>query len=212
MPFSGKPGFSYPTLFGILAIIFSFGKGLIFFAPGLFLGVRDGLARSGKLTRTRVLWLVLVGGMVAVYSRWWAWYGGVFYGPRFFLIASIPASLVIAVRLRPGERSPTAILVSVSALALSLWVGVTSAIGSATPPICTQDDFALEHLCWYTPEFSALWRPLIDFPPVSTSAVVYAGLALGVLLRLSLPVLVAAEPLVPAQLRQLARTLRDGSW
>ena len=149
--------------------------------------------------------------MVAVYSRWWAWYGGVFYGPRFFLIASIPASLVIAVRLRPGERSPTAILVSVSALALSLWVGVTSAIGSATPPICTQDDFALEHLCWYTPEFSALWRPL-STSPRSRRAPSCTPASRSVSCSASLPVLVAAEPLVLAQLRQLARTLRDGSW
>ena len=44
MPFSGRPGFSYPAFFGILGIVFSLGKGLLFFAPGLFLPVRDRLA------------------------------------------------------------------------------------------------------------------------------------------------------------------------
>jgi hypothetical protein len=35
MPFSGEPGFSYPIVFGALSILFSFGKGLIFFIPSI---------------------------------------------------------------------------------------------------------------------------------------------------------------------------------
>ncbi len=37
MPYSGIPGFSYPFFLGFLSIIFSFGKGLIFFIPALCL-------------------------------------------------------------------------------------------------------------------------------------------------------------------------------
>src|SRR5262249_11087533 len=43
MPYSGLPGFSYPIFFGILSILFSFGKGLLFFAPGLLLPIRKTL-------------------------------------------------------------------------------------------------------------------------------------------------------------------------
>src|SRR5437660_5383878 len=35
MPYSGRPGFSYPFLFGLLSILFSFCKGLLFYTPGL---------------------------------------------------------------------------------------------------------------------------------------------------------------------------------
>ena len=85
-----------------------------------------------------------------------------FYGPRFFLFASIPAALALAARLVISPGSVTPVAVSVMALALSLWVGFTSAVAALTPNVCVTDDFALEHLCWYTPEFSPLWRPLID--------------------------------------------------
>ena len=36
LPYSGLPGFSYPLFFGLLSVLFSFGKGLVYFAPGLF--------------------------------------------------------------------------------------------------------------------------------------------------------------------------------
>ena len=50
LPYSGLPGFSYPLFFGLLSVLFSFGKGLVFFAPSLFArypGVRPGSAGSG---------------------------------------------------------------------------------------------------------------------------------------------------------------------
>src|SRR5439155_24645144 len=37
LPYSGLPGFSYPFILGALSILFSFGKGLLFFTPGLVL-------------------------------------------------------------------------------------------------------------------------------------------------------------------------------
>jgi hypothetical protein len=200
MPLSGRPGFSYPAFFGILGIVFSLGKGLLFFAPGLFLPVRDRLSADPALSRTRLVWIVLVVGMVAVYCRWWAWHGGIFYGPRFFLFASIPAALAIAARLCTGVRSLTGVALSVVALALSLWVGFTSSMGVPVPSVCSQDDYALEHLCWYTPEFSSLWRPLIDWPVLSGASWAFGLIGLCVLLRLAIPALLEAEPLAHEQL------------
>ena len=124
LPFSGLPGFSYPALFGILGILFSLGKGLLFFSPGLFLPVRARLDAYTTLNRTRLVWIAVVAGMVLLYCRWWAWYGGIFYGPRFFLFASIPAALALAARLTAAAGPPAAVAASVIALLLSLWVGV----------------------------------------------------------------------------------------
>ena len=36
LPYSGLPGFTYPFVLGVLSSLFSFGKGLLFFAPGCF--------------------------------------------------------------------------------------------------------------------------------------------------------------------------------
>ena len=208
LPFSGLPGFSYPALFGILGILFSLGKGLLFFSPGLFLPVRARLDAYTTLNRTRLVWIAVVAGMVLLYCRWWAWYGGIFYGPRFFLFASIPAALALAARLTAAAGPPAAVAASVIALLLSLWVGVTGAMGIPQAPICSEDNYALEHLCWYTPEFSPLWRPLIDWPSLSPATTAYGLLALCVLLRLALPAMIETEPRLRAQLTRFTRDVR----
>ena len=46
LTYSGRPGFSYPFAFGVLSILLSFGKGLLFFAPGLLLHVKNLQAPS----------------------------------------------------------------------------------------------------------------------------------------------------------------------
>jgi hypothetical protein len=43
--------------------------------------------------------LLVVTGLVLVYAKWWAWYGGSSWGPCFFVFATVPASLLLAVRL-----------------------------------------------------------------------------------------------------------------
>lgn len=77
MPYSGLPGFSYPFFFGLLSLLLSFGKGLLFFAPGLLLPVRKTLRRNQQqkqmpLYQVYTLWIAFVVGLLLVYARWWA--------------------------------------------------------------------------------------------------------------------------------------------
>jgi hypothetical protein len=51
LPYSGREGFSYPLFFGVLSILLSFGKGLVFFAPGLVLS----LVERGDLLKRRTV-------------------------------------------------------------------------------------------------------------------------------------------------------------
>ena len=162
MPYSGLPGFSYPAGFGILAILFSFGKGLVFFAPGLLL---SGRVKAGQIHGKVMDWfcslLWVVAGMVLVYGHWWAWYGGFSWGPRFFLLASIPASLALAVSLQAPLRIMPRLAV-LAVLALSVWVGINGAVYNLDQlGICVENDYALESAMWYVPEFSVLWRPFV---------------------------------------------------
>ena len=103
LPYSGLPDFSYPLFFGLLSIFFSFGKGLVYFAPGLLLPPR-GDAPVGPGTR-----LGLPGPWLLFWRDWcWSTRGGgvvrrLVLGAALFLFASIPASFALAVNL--AERA-----------------------------------------------------------------------------------------------------------
>lgn len=181
MPYSGKPEFSYPMFFGLLAIFLSFGKGLLFFAPGLF--IPPASDTHARLRRIRALLLAFVVGLVILYSRWWAWYGGVFWGPRFFLIASVPACVVLHTHLASSAPRSARLNVAVAvALVLSFWVGVNGiAFDMAGMQICSANDYALEALCHFTPEYSPLWHPFVDPAVIRPLAVVVCVFWAGVL-------------------------------
>jgi hypothetical protein len=212
LPFSGRPGFSYPLLFGMLSILLSFGKGLFFFAPGLLIPARRLLTQAAPaLWSVQVLWLSFLAGLVLVYSRWWAWYGGFAWGPRFFLFASLPASLALAARLRHPPKHAAGQLAVLGALLLSVWVGVDGVVfGNSNLDVCVVNGFTLEHLCWYVPEFSVLWRPFVvplqTFSPQQAAFILYGAVAF---MRLALPLF----PSLMVELNRLlgtGRTLLDG--
>lgn len=192
MPYSGLPGFSYPLFFGLLSLTLSFGKGLLFFAPGLFLPVRSRLkdltnqSRGVDLTGLYELWMAFVTGLILTYAMYWSWSGSTFWGPRYLLFASVPAAYVLAVRLlRPGP-SVVADIVTVTALAMSLWAGLNGAVfGDVdTPKVCWPDGSGIYEapLCYYTPEFSALWYPFVQSKTLTTGQQIYLmyGVAVAV--------------------------------
>lgn len=219
MPYSGGPGFNYPIFFGLLSIFLSFGKGLIFYVPGLFLPARRYLRaqhseQGQKLYLLYLLWLAFVGGMVLVYAHWWAWYGGWTWGPRFFLFASFPAALVLAVRLHARAAGLGANVLTLVALMLSCWGSISGVLfDQNTLSICPAHNYALEYLCHYTPEFSALWHPLIVPVILSPSDILYVVTSAGIFLYLTLPLLIRIARQLTAWLRGVAPDyLRPEAW
>ena len=179
MPYSGRPGFSYPFLLGIAAILFSFGRGLLFFMPGLALWL-DG--RTRRLVRPApgqpavTLMLLFTAGLVLIYAKWWAWYGGLAWGPRFFLFAAVPASVLLAARIWRAGRSPGADAVTLVVLVLSAWVGCAGAINDRHQAlsVCSAGNYQNEQLCWFTPDFSPLWQPVRQFPHLTAATTIVA--------------------------------------
>jgi len=162
--------FNTPFLMGLISILFAFGKGLIFFMPALFLPVKKYIFRleggnQDKLYKVYLLWISFVVGLVLIYSPWWAWDGGWTWGPRFFLFASIPASFVLAVRLRKPSASFFANLLTLVFLGYSLYVGINGAMTDIwqgdLASICGANNYALGYLCDYHPLYSVLWRPFV---------------------------------------------------
>ena len=206
LPYSGQPGFSYPMLFGVVSLVFSFGKGILFFAPGLFLPLRP--AAEGLpvlLTRLRWVWVTHVIGLVIVYSKWWAWYGGFTWGPRFLAFASVPAALILALKVeRPSERLLENLAV-ILVLALSAWVGLCSSVfGLYGQGFCTENHYALESFCWYLPEYSVLSRAVVMDYPMPTSQWLLVAVCVSTFV-------VSAAPLVPVVARQFRAAWRDGA-
>lgn len=166
LPYSGRPGFSFPVVLGVAAILFAFGKGLIFFVPGLFVslsrGVRARLSALGVEVVTG--WVVVVGVLVVLYAAWWGWDGGFFWGPRFFILACLPAALALAALLATPPHRPVACGVLLALVALTTYVAINGAAlqSRQTFLFCQSHAVALPDLCSDVPEFSPLWRPFLD--------------------------------------------------
>ena len=188
LPYSGRPGFSYPLALGLLALLFSFGKGLVFFVPGLCISlssaVRRRLGRPGNEIMTT--WMIFVAGLLVVYGRWWGWDGGLFWGPRFFLVACFPASLALAVVLVMVPHRTAAIAASLGLLVAAIYVGVNGASLQSRSALlfCQSHAVSLPSLCSDVPEFSPLWRPVLDALHPTTAQWYFAAWGAVVLLRL----------------------------
>lgn len=173
LPFSGMSGFSYPMLLGALSLLFSFGKGVMFFAPGLLL-VPFARRERPAIAPFLDLSLAFLAGLLGVYSKWWAWYGGWSWGPRFLLFAAYPSAVALAVA---GCAAVTwrRRAVTVAVACWTVWVGISGVVfGLDGLDDCIANGYALEHLCWYVPEYSPLLRPLVlRTDPIPTWGVVW---------------------------------------
>jgi len=190
-----EPGFAFAFVLGLLSILFSLGKGLLFFVPGLFLPVKRDLFALRKTDGARLytvygLWLAFVAGLVLLYSTWNGWHGNWYWGPRFFLIASLPASLVLAVRLRQRTASLGAKLLTLGVLAVSTWVGANGVLYWAETtlwgPCVTQQQL---DLCTYSPQYSVLIYPILVHEPPHVQTVIFAGYVLVVFVYLVAPLM-----------------------
>jgi hypothetical protein len=222
MPYSGLVGFHYPFFFGLLSILFSFGKGIFFFAPGLLLPVRKTLLKIEKkeklqLYRAYLLWIFFLVGLILIYSNWWSWYGGLFWGPRFFLIASLPASFALALRLHDKDNASLPInLLTLGILCLSFWIGLDGAVYSAHAtaiPLCMVNNGRLELLCHYTPDFSALWYPFVQPQRLDQSRALYVVYWTFTFAYLLLPLLIKVIAQAGAFLKAFSTVHLDlGRW
>ena len=164
MPYSDRPDFSYPLLLGAVSLLFSFGRGILFYAPGLLLHhvpIRE--KRNTVSTTIAQLSIAFFWGMVLAYSRWWCWYGAWFWGQRFLLFACLPASFALARHVSTRGRTPFAVSVlTVAVVVWSAWVGINgTVIKEVETEPCMMNNFYWESICFYIPEFSPLIHPLI---------------------------------------------------
>ena len=102
--------------------------------------------------------------LIPIYARWWAWYGGITFGPRFFLVGAIPGAMAVANWLESRETSCKPFLPTLAAT-LSTWVAIAGVVFAITPMSayrCMTETYRYEPLCWYSAEYSSLLAPYWD--------------------------------------------------
>ena len=205
----GNQPFSTPFIPGIDSILLSSGKGLFLFAPALLLPLKKSLlkdeeANSEKIATAYKLWLYFLAGLVLIDASWWAWSGGWFWGPRFFLFAPIPASFGLAVRLNKPASFWLSNLFTLLVLAYSLWVGIDGAVFDQgyLGNTCVVNNYAQIYKCEFLPTYSVLWYPFTNHPPITTGEEIYIAISLLIFLYLAFPLLKAlfqqAREMLPA--------------
>jgi hypothetical protein len=213
MPYSGLPNFSYPMFLGILGGLLSFGKGILFYEPGLLAPVRRHLRGWPGVARAHTLWMVFLAGLLLVYSKWWAWQGGEFWGPRYLFFAVIPASLALACNLGKPQSIPWGMAV-LAMLTLSVWIAAEGVMfGQQHLEECNMNSYALEHLCWYVPEFTAWIRPFIIRRDLRPKDWLFISDYVAVYLYLAVPVAVSlVRTTTPLVWTHVKRALQLSAW
>jgi hypothetical protein len=215
LPYSGRIGYSYPFIFGALSVLFSFGKGLVFFCPGLFVIGLVWKSISDPLEQKLLIqWGLIVIGLILAYSSWWAWYGGDFWGPRFFLFASIPASWIIA---RFIHSKPQNFIKSVLVIVLviwSLWIGLNGVVfqQNALINLCFSGDYQQEFLCWYVPELSVLFHPFVMRAPFKLNDRILLAYNAGIWIYVTYPLIFALYRPVVEILHKGHKIIQQASW
>ncbi|MBN2361750.1 MAG: hypothetical protein JXR83_20020 [Deltaproteobacteria bacterium] len=160
LPYAREWNFELPLLVGLVSLLLSFGKGLIFFTPAFFVPLpRD---TAPEVVHFHRLLQILLVGMLLVYGRFSAWSGDWYWGPRYFLLASVPSSLALGLWLKQPRAALWTRWLTLLGVALSTWVAISGVVFMLEGlGACQADEYRYIPLCWYVPDFSPLWRPIL---------------------------------------------------
>lgn len=85
--------FSYPLLKGLYGLLLSPGAGLFVFVPVLVMALIGFPALSRRWPMEAALVAAIIGVRIVFYAGWFAWDGGVTWGPRY-LIPVVPLLMI----------------------------------------------------------------------------------------------------------------------
>ena len=133
-------------------------------------------------------------------------------GPRFFLFASIPASLALALRLHDTGTELRVNLLTLIVFCLSVWVAIEGAIfdQDTLAKVCVANHFAQNYLCQYVPAFSVLWRPFMVHESLNRIQIFYIAYSVIVAIYLAAPILKVTVQQI-AEVLQITNAKRNNS-
>lgn len=123
--------FSAPFWTGLSGFLLHGGKGFFPFNPVLLLALPGLWLLARRERGVAVLMALLAVARPLFYAKWWVWYGGVCWGPRFLLpaaaVLSLPAALCLdRILASRGARFAVAKVVAGALIAASVLVSVLS--------------------------------------------------------------------------------------
>lgn len=121
--------FSHPILTGLYGLIASPGHGIFVYVPLLIVAIAAVLFATGSARTVGAIATAMLMLRLVLYSRWWSWYGGNSWGPRF-MVPVLPAfAPAIADAFERWRRRWFTLLASVCTLAMGI-VGFAVATGA----------------------------------------------------------------------------------
>jgi hypothetical protein len=112
--------FSHPLLKGLYGLALSPGRGLFIYVPLLILALAVlPFQRGGNLV-LGVLALAMLALRMGFYARWYSWFGGDSWGPRF-MVPILPAfAPLVAEGIWRWRRNPLVYLAATASVAMSV--------------------------------------------------------------------------------------------
>lgn len=163
--YGSNEAFNAPLLTGLYGQLLSPGKSLFLYSPVLLLGVFG----THRLWRThRAVVILLLGTAttyLALYSAWFGWWGGVYWGPRH----AMPVLVLLVPLIAPViDAARTHRLTRLAVIALSVFSLVPQLLGGLmdfeTYEVALNAEFANgTQLLIFDPRFSPLWHHLVNF-------------------------------------------------
>lgn len=153
--------FTFRLADSIPGLLFGPGRSVFLFAPTALLGLA-GLVlawRRGERDSTRFV-AAATGGLFLVVASWWAWYGGMCFGPRL-LLPVVPLASVFLAELIARGAWKWPIRIGVAFGVYVQLVGV-SLVHDYDIFLWLAPDTSNERLAWFSPSHTPLFRVPID--------------------------------------------------
>jgi hypothetical protein len=180
--YSGYETFTTPLWRGLAGQLVSSRKGLLWFAP-ILLAALVGIPSSLRRRRAETLLVLgIAGALIAMFSVWYDWGGGLAWGPRFAVTAVPLLALLMLPILESPQRVPTRVLLF-ALVVLSVAIQFAAAttqytqtdgvwpVGEAFRTLVRNGPPGLD-IAWLRARPQPQWLPMLGFAAIAAAAVV----------------------------------------
>lgn len=155
--YDGKPGFSGNVFVGLYGFLFSTGKSIFIFNPSLLLIVFSFRKFFIEKKKEFILYIAIFTFFTILYSKWWAWYGGECWGPRFLLPFLSLLYIIIGYGLEELFNRNKWFVIFIIIISFLVQFIAISVHPSRDLRYWLSPEFQNEYLLWFVPHFSPVF-------------------------------------------------------